>query len=575
MVGVDQAGEMVLEAAGMRARGGSVLKLQSSAALADTFSRAEQSCLQLCCCALACLDVGWRHALHSACVSAASAGRALAHVHVHVHVGARRSVGAAGGAACVPFGAMRRSAGPGRACRPALCAPPRHAPPQWAAFMQSSTPRKASHLPRTLSPPPPPPLLPSPCPTMTDAGIGPVRQPISEEALCTYLAHACPALPAPVRIEGQFAFGQSNPSYALTAGDGTRWVLRKKPPGTLLARTAHAVEREYRVLRALHDHNARLPDPARAVPVPEPIVLCTDPAVLGTPFYIMAFVDGRIFPDNRLLSLPPSERALCWASAMHVLANLHSVSLAAAGLSDYGKPHGFYPRQLKSLSRVADTQASVTDKHGHAVGPIPHFEALVPWFASHLPHDQTTLIHGDFKLDNLMFHPTEPRVVAVLDWELSTLGHPLSDLANLLQFYTLPPTPGMPLNQILRDPHASIVALVEHATLLTFGMLPQEQSPLPPFDELIRTYRSARSAVSGKAPPPDEDSVFRAEWHFAAAWAWFRLAVITQGIAARSAAGTASSAKATSYGQLFPTCGRNAWLIAQGKEATLGQQSKL
>ncbi|KAJ2759117.1 hypothetical protein IWQ57_006639, partial [Coemansia nantahalensis] len=229
---------------------------------------------------------------------------------------------------------------------------------------------------------------------------------------------------------GQFCVGQSNPTYLVTDAAGRRFVLRKKPPGELLSKTAHAVEREFRVLRALGEHTD--------IPVPRVLALCEDAGVVGTPFYLMEFLDGRVLSDVRLPEIAPPERPRYWEALVDVLARLHSVDYVAAGLRAHGPPGNYYGRQMRSLTRVSAAQAAAADAGGRAVGPLPRLADLTAWLERHACPDETTIVHGDFKMDNVVWHPTEPRVVGVLDWEMSTLGNPRSDVANLLQPLLLP-----------------------------------------------------------------------------------------------------------------------------------------
>jgi aminoglycoside phosphotransferase (APT) family kinase protein len=237
-----------------------------------------------------------------------------------------------------------------------------------------------------------------------------------------------------------------------------KFVLRKKPAGQLVSNTAHQVEREYTMLRALHIHNTKpSTPPEKKVPVPEPIILCEDSSVIGTPFYVMEFLDGRIFTSVSMPEVSPEvKREWCvpsqprlstslipfsWLSAIAALAALGSISPADVGLSKFGPSTDYFPRQIKSLSRVSAAQSEVVDvETGNAVGKIPFFDDLIAWYQQHLPDESKTglrIVHGDYKLDNLVFHPTENRVIGILDWELCTLGSPVSqnyifDLNNLI-----------------------------------------------------------------------------------------------------------------------------------------------
>ena len=210
----------------------------------------------------------------------------------------------------------------------------------------------------------------------------------------------------------QFRGGQSNPTYRVEAG-GTRYVVRRKPPGQLLP-SAHAVDREYRVLSALQ---------GTGVPVPRTYALCTDPSILGTWFYVMECVEGRVLWDPHLPDLTPRERFAIYDSLCEVMARLHSLDPSALGLADYGRPGNYFARQLSRWSK--QYYASIDRPHAA-------MDALNDWLPRTIPPgDETAIIHGDFKLDNTVVHPSEPRIVAVLDWEISTLGHPLGDFTYL------------------------------------------------------------------------------------------------------------------------------------------------
>ncbi|CAO3600351.1 unnamed protein product [Absidia cylindrospora] len=324
---------------------------------------------------------------------------------------------------------------------------------------------------------------------------------LNNMSLETYLIKQIPGFKAPLTVS-QFSFGQSNPTYLLKDGNQQQYVLRKKPPGALLSKTAHAIEREYRIINALGQHTN--------VPVPKVYALCEDASVIGTPFYVMEFLKGRIFEDVRMLSLPFEDRRQCWFSALKTLASLHQVDFKAIGLESYGRNSGFYERQMKSLHKVSKAQAAVVDKEtGEKVADLPRLDEMFVWFKKNQPKDAATIVHGDFKIDNLVFHPTECRVIGILDWELSTIGHPYSDLANLLQPFYIPAGPeGGFMNA-------------------------EDPLPIPGSQELMQVY-----CEQSQQPFPIP------QWMFAVAFSHFRLAVITQGIAARVARKQASSARA-------------------------------
>ncbi|KAJ2803726.1 hypothetical protein H4R21_001916 [Coemansia helicoidea] len=329
-----------------------------------------------------------------------------------------------------------------------------------------------------------------------------------------FLQQSCAGFALPITL-GQFCVGQSNPTYLVTDAAGRRFVLRKKPPGELLSKTAHAVEREFRVLRALGEHTD--------IPVPRVLALCEDAGVVGTPFYLMEFLDGRVLSDVRLPEIAPPERPRYWEALVDVLARLHSVDYVAAGLRAHGPPGNYYGRQMRSLTRVSAAQAAAADAGGRAVGPLPRLADLTAWLERHACPDETTIVHGDFKMDNVVWHPTESRVVGVLDWEMSTLGNPRSDVANLLQPLLLPvrssSDPAV-LQGLLGAPAA------ENA--------PSEQALLARYCRAV-----------GRPYPLDG-------WEFARVFGIFRNAVIQQGVAARVARGQASSPVAHVVGRAFP-----------------------
>ncbi|RYP43730.1 hypothetical protein DL768_009737 [Monosporascus sp. mg162] len=381
---------------------------------------------------------------------------------------------------------------------------------------------------------------------------GPVRQPIDVEALERYISEHVPEIGVPLDVK-QFGFGQSNPTYQLTSpATGRRYVLRKKPPGKLLSKSAHKVEREHRVIAALHAGRT-------GVPVPRPYCLCEDPAVLGTPFYVMEFVGGRIIEDPlmRREAGSPAERAALWKAAVEALARLHAVDVAGVGLASFGAGggKGFYARQLATWRRICEAQARAVDADtGRPVGHLPHFEDLLAFFgdprAPGRPRDaRVALVHGDYKIDNLVFHAAEPRVVGILDWEMSTLGHPLSDLANLLQpIYGT--GPGMVVASRSRSPSSRPAA----ASAAAEG--------LPDPETVVSWYRDA----AGWDPAP--------EIAWALAFSVFRLSAICQGIAARVATRQASSESARRHAEAMGPLAETAWAMVQKAQADAAAENK-
>ena len=320
---------------------------------------------------------------------------------------------------------------------------------------------------------------------------------LPDAALAAYLETALAGFSGPL-TSTKFKGGQSNPTYRLDAASGV-YVLRRKPPGQLLA-SAHAVDREFRVLTALH---------GSAVPVARPLHLCRDESVIGSMFYVMEFVDGRIFWDPALPELGPAERVAYYDAIVSTLAALHAVDVDAVGLADYGKPGNYFARQIARWSeqyRASQTRA------------IPDMDALMDKLAARCPADDgvVALVHGDFRIDNLMFDPLEPRVRAVVDWELSTLGHPLADLGYFCMALRLPRNPALP----------------------GLGGMDRAALGIPDEAALLARY----SALSGRPIPAD--------WPFVLAFSFFRLAAIAQGVAKRAQQGNASSAQATQAGQM-------------------------
>lgn len=313
----------------------------------------------------------------------------------------------------------------------------------------------------------------------------------------------------------KFAGGQSNPTYLLSLDGEPRFVLRRKPDGVLLP-SAHAVEREYRVTDALKDS---------AVPVARPLALCEDAAIVGTPFFVMNYAKGRNFWDARLPDLAPQERGQIYDEMNRVLAALHAVDPVTAGLSDYGRPGNYFARQVARWTR----QYRATE-----TGTIDAMERLIAWLTENDPGlEASRIVHGDFRNDNMIFAPDAPRIVAVLDWELSTLGHPLADLAQHVMAWRVP-----------REGYRGL----SDADLPALG-IPQEA-------DYVRLY-AQRSAL-GQIDP--------AHWRYALAFAMFRNAGIRQGVYRRALDGNASSAAAAMHGARAGEIAGLAWRIASGED---------
>jgi aminoglycoside phosphotransferase (APT) family kinase protein len=322
-----------------------------------------------------------------------------------------------------------------------------------------------------------------------------------------HLADHLPGFRAPLQIR-QFEGGQSNPTYFLHAASGD-YVLRKKPSGQLLP-SAHAVDREYRVMKALA---------GTGVPVPPVLLLCEDASVIGTPFFIMGCVEGRVFRQPHLPGVAASDRAAMYADMADVLARLHGVDVAAIGLGDYGKPGNYYARQISRWGQ--QYAAARTDD-------IPSMDRLMEWLPAHIPPgEEIAIVHGDYRVENLIFHPTEPRIAAIVDWELSTLGHPLADLAYNCLTYYLPP---------------EALGRVE--------TVDEDRAGLPTEAEYVAEYcrRTGRSGI------PD--------WNFYLAFSMFRLASILQGVYARGLQGNAASAFALQRGAAARLIADRAWELA-------------
>jgi aminoglycoside phosphotransferase (APT) family kinase protein len=336
-------------------------------------------------------------------------------------------------------------------------------------------------------------------PPVPPKNAGPVREAhrFDEARLDAWMAESVQGYTGGLQV-CQFKGGQSNPTYWL-ADRERQYVLRKKPPGKLL-QSAHAVDREYRVMRALGDTD---------VPSATMYALCEDDSVIGTPFFVMEYVQGRIFWNVQLPELEPSERRAIYEELARVLAAIHSVDLDAVGLSDYGRPDAYVARQVKRwtkqylASQTADVEAMNT---------------LIEWLPANIPDDEATaLVHGDYRLDNIIFHPSEPRALAVIDWELSTLGHPLSDLAYTCMLYDV------------MLPKIGGLAGVDF-----------EKSGIPDETAFVARY----CELVGRDGVPD--------LNYYKAFSIFRLAAIAQGVYKRSLDGNASSTEAAMFGAAVP-----------------------
>jgi aminoglycoside phosphotransferase (APT) family kinase protein len=309
----------------------------------------------------------------------------------------------------------------------------------------------------------------------------------------------------PLTIE-QFKGGQSNPTYKLRT-PGRDYVLRRKPPGALL-KGAHAIEREYRVIGALS---------GVGFPVARPFALCLDETVIGTWFYVMEMVSGRIFWDSTLPGLTRNERPMYFDAMNAAMANLHLLDPPSIGLADYGKGGNYFGRQIARWSRQY--------LEDEAAGRDPNMDRLIDWLPHNIPPgEQQSIVHGDFRADNLIFHPTEPRIIAVLDWELSTLGHPLGDFTYHLMMYRLPPR-----------------------MVGGFNGSDLDALSIPTEAEYVAAYcrRTGRDAI--------------ANLDFYIAFNMFRFAAILHGIKGRIARGTAASTHAQSMVENLEPLAELAW----------------
>jgi aminoglycoside phosphotransferase (APT) family kinase protein len=350
-------------------------------------------------------------------------------------------------------------------------------------------------------------------------------RPIAEQhrfdtaALEAYLRQHLPDFQGPLTVE-QFKGGQSNPTYKLST-PACSYVMRAKPgPAAKLLPSAHAIEREFTVMKALY---------GTEVPVARMHVLCEDESVIGRAFYIMEYVEGRVLWEQSLPSLEPAQRGAIYDEMNRVIAALHSVDFRARGLADFGKPGNYFERQIARWTK--QYQASITQ-------PIEAMDRLIEWLPAHIPDSarddsQVSIVHGDYRLDNLIFHPTEPRVLAVLDWELSTIGHPLADFSYHCMSWHIPP-----------------------GSFRGLGGLDLASLGIPSERDYVRRYceRTGRG---------DPDAVM-ADWNFYLAYNLFRIAGILQGIAKRVEDGTASSAQARQAAAGARPLAEMGWRYASG-----------
>jgi aminoglycoside phosphotransferase (APT) family kinase protein len=344
------------------------------------------------------------------------------------------------------------------------------------------------------------------------------KQAFDVVALSAWLDRNLPGFCGPLTVES-FKGGQSNPTYKLNTPTQS-YVMRAKPgPVAKLLPSAHAIEREFAVMSGLQGTD---------VPVPRMYCLCEDETIIGRAFYVMEFMLGRILWDQTLPGMSTQERGAIYNEMNRVIAALHTVKFAERGLAAYGKPGNYFERQIGRWSK--QYVASITQ-------PIPEMDQLMDWLPQHIPamaraEHMVSIVHGDYRLDNLMFHPTEPRIVAVLDWELSTLGHPLADFSYHCMAWHIPP-----------------------GAFRGIGGLDVVSLGIPTEEEYIRLYCERTGLTT-----PD---ALKADWNFYLAYNLFRIAAILQGIAKRAQMGTAASAQAVSSGAGAKPLAQLAWQFAQ------------
>lgn len=331
-----------------------------------------------------------------------------------------------------------------------------------------------------------------------------------EARLADFLRTRVAPFDGPLVVE-QFKGGQSNPTFRLTAGDA-RYVMRAKPgPAAKLLPSAHAVDREHRVMNALH---------AAGIPVPKMYALCDDESVIGRAFFIMEWVDGRVLWDQSLPGMAPPERAAIYDEMNRVIARLHSVDYKGVGLETFGRPGQYLARQIDRW--IKQYRASETEK-------IPAMDNLIEWMPKNIPAgDETSVVHGDYRLDNMIFHKTEPRILAILDWELSTLGHPLADFSYHCMSWRIPP-----------------------GAFRGIGGLDLRALGIPVEDDYVAAYcrRTGRAAIE--------------HWDFYMAYNMFRLSGILQGIMKRALDGTAASDQAFDAGKRAKPLAEMGWALVE------------
>ncbi|KAF2831319.1 APH-domain-containing protein [Ophiobolus disseminans] len=344
----------------------------------------------------------------------------------------------------------------------------------------------------------------------------PIQHALDDRRLGEYLQQYLPNLKLPISST-KIGYGQSNPTYFVDDANDVRYILRKKPAGTIISPVAHQVDREYKVLKALGSVDG--------FPVPRVYCLCMDNSIIGTAFYVMEFVKGRIITDPNLSTLPPTQRRSAWFSMISTLAWLHSIDPDSIGLSGFGKKTGFYNRHCNTFSRIEAQQAKVRDiATGKELGRAhPNFDEIVDYIRKNAPSERASIVHGDYKFDNVILHPTEPRVIAILDWELSTIGHPLMDAVYAVAPYW---------NRVSKNgiPGGSKLEARDDQGGEVYDAKNQAQNGMPSMDELMDEY----ARITGWDPREDR-------WEIARVFHLMRGSTISHGIQARTISGQASS----------------------------------
>lgn len=336
---------------------------------------------------------------------------------------------------------------------------------------------------------------------------------LDEAALFAYLAAHVESFVLPARLR-QFQGGQSNPTFLIETADAA-YVLRKKPPGKLLP-SAHQINREFRIQKALEG----------TVPVARMLHFCANPSVIGTEFYLMEHVRGRVFHDVLMPGVSPADRRAIQRSLIETIAALHRADYAALGLADFGRPDHYVARQIERWTR--QYEASKTED-------LPAMDSLIAWLRANIPaRDESAIVHGDFRLGNMIIHPTEPRVIAVLDWELSTLGHPLADLAYCCMSYHMPPKAG--------PAYAGYLGL----DLAEYGLMGE--------GEVLDLYARASGREGVES------------WRFFMGFSMFRSTAIVEGVYARALAGNAADARAHRMHDMCVLVAKTGWGLVQGKD---------